>query len=415
MNILYIDHYVGSPNYGMEFRPYHLAREWIKKGHRVRMAGASFSHVRAKQPLDNGETIRKRTIENIDGIEYVWYPAPSYSGNGLGRIVNIIVFLARLYLDSNRTIAEFKPDVVIASSTYPMDIWVANHVAKKADARLVYEIHDPWPLIPMELGGMSAGHPFIRICQKAENDAFKLADVVVSIWTKMRDYVAEHGFDLNRFYTIPNGVVVDDWSPEKQNPLTNIEMVNNVSQLKSDGKIIVGFAGAHGTANALEYLIQAAEQLRNEPFAFIFVGTGLEKENLQRLAADLKLDNVWFYDQVPKTQILALLQLFDIAFLGTRDRKVYRLGASLNKLADYMMAKKVVLYSSSVVDEWVTESGCGKCVLPEDSHAIAEGLRELGNLSAAEREAMGEKGKEFILKNYTTSKLAELFLSAMAK
>ena len=31
MNILYINHYAGSMKHGMEFRPYYLSREWIKK------------------------------------------------------------------------------------------------------------------------------------------------------------------------------------------------------------------------------------------------------------------------------------------------------------------------------------------------------------------------------------------------
>ena len=37
MNILYINHYAGSPEMGMEFRPYYLSREWVKMGHKVTM------------------------------------------------------------------------------------------------------------------------------------------------------------------------------------------------------------------------------------------------------------------------------------------------------------------------------------------------------------------------------------------
>ncbi len=35
---------------GMEYRPYYLAREWVRAGHRVQIVAASFSHVRALQP-----------------------------------------------------------------------------------------------------------------------------------------------------------------------------------------------------------------------------------------------------------------------------------------------------------------------------------------------------------------------------
>lgn len=51
MNILYIDHYAGSVQHGMEFRPYYLAREWVKLGHRARVIGADFSHLRTVNPM----------------------------------------------------------------------------------------------------------------------------------------------------------------------------------------------------------------------------------------------------------------------------------------------------------------------------------------------------------------------------
>ena len=59
--------------------------------------------------------------------------------------------------------------MVIAASTYPMDIWPARRIAKRAKAKLVYEVHDLWPLSPMELGGMSRWHPFIMWVQMAED------------------------------------------------------------------------------------------------------------------------------------------------------------------------------------------------------------------------------------------------------
>lgn len=39
MNILLINHYAGSPELGMEFRPYYMAKEWVKAGHQVLIVG----------------------------------------------------------------------------------------------------------------------------------------------------------------------------------------------------------------------------------------------------------------------------------------------------------------------------------------------------------------------------------------
>ena len=42
MNILYVNHYAGAPAYGMEYRPYYLAREWVRAGHKVRVLAGSY-------------------------------------------------------------------------------------------------------------------------------------------------------------------------------------------------------------------------------------------------------------------------------------------------------------------------------------------------------------------------------------
>jgi len=69
MNILLINHYAGSPRHGMEYRPYYLAREWVRGGHRVQIVAGSFSHVRSVQPAlpQGGE---HALDEVIDGVAY---------------------------------------------------------------------------------------------------------------------------------------------------------------------------------------------------------------------------------------------------------------------------------------------------------------------------------------------------------
>mgnify|MGYP003350035716 CR=1 FL=1 len=50
MNLLLINHYAGTPALGMEYRPYYLAREWVRLGHEVMIIASAQSHYRARQP-----------------------------------------------------------------------------------------------------------------------------------------------------------------------------------------------------------------------------------------------------------------------------------------------------------------------------------------------------------------------------
>jgi len=80
MNILYLNHYAGTPALGMEYRPYYLAREWTRLGHRVQMVACATSHVRATAPVHRDHPINAPTHQDIDGIDYLWFPGPASGG-----------------------------------------------------------------------------------------------------------------------------------------------------------------------------------------------------------------------------------------------------------------------------------------------------------------------------------------------
>lgn len=413
MNILYLNHYAGSPLHGMEYRPYYLAREWVQAGHQVRMVAADYSHVRAKQPVRPGAA--GPWSEIIDGIDYHWYPSPPYAGNGLGRVKNIWAFLRQVWTDAPQIARTFQPDVVIASSTYPMDIWVAERIARLTrktgkPCKLVFEVHDLWPLSPIELGGMSPRHPFIMLCQAAENHAYQHADVVVSMLPKVADHMQSHGLDLRKLHIVPNGITLDEWQGDA--PALREDIAAHIAAQRAGGRTLVGYAGSHGTPNALDVMLQAAELLRNEPFSFVLVGDGHEKAALQRQARALGLDQVAFFDPIPKAQIPSFLARVDIAYIGWQRVPIYRFGIAPNKLMDYMMARCVVLHSVEAGNDPVAEAGCGITVPPADPPAIAAGLRELARLDAATRERMGEAGRQFVLANHTYPVLAQRFIES---
>ena len=410
MNILLVNHYAGSPRHGMEFRPYYLAREWVRAGHRVQIVAASYSHVRNRQP-DLPDGGRSALDERIDGVDYRWLPTPPYAGNGLGRARNIWTFLRRLWRESPRLASVVRPDVVIASSTYPMDIWVARRLARLARARLVYEVHDLWPASPVELGGMSPGHPFIRLAQKAEDDAYRDADAVISMLPCVAEHMQRHGLDLSKLRIVPNGIAPEEWADAPAS--LGADFAEHLETQRRAGRTLVGYAGSHGLPNALDTLLDAAALLRGEPCAFVLVGDGHEKARLVQRAHAERLSNVAFFAPIPKAAVPAFLRAVDIAYIGWQRRPIYRYGIAPNKLMDYMMAGCAVLHSVEAGNDPVAEAGCGLTVAPESPAAVAEGLRTLAALPASERAAMGARGRAFVLAHHTYPVLAARFIAAL--
>ena len=91
---------------------------------------------------------------------------------------------------------------------------------------MVYEIHDLWPLSPIELGGMSPKHPFIRLCQKAENDCYQYSDAIVSILPNVHEHVMANGLDIKKLYIVPNGIVEEEWNETNSEELSDKSIVS---------------------------------------------------------------------------------------------------------------------------------------------------------------------------------------------
>ena len=386
MNILLINHYAGSKTHGMEYRPYYLAREWVRAGHTATIVASAFSHLRAKAP----ETTGRVTEESIDGVRYLWYRTPAYQGNGAARVRNILSFVRQVWSDARRLARRFEPDLVIASSTYPLDIVPARRLARAGGAKLVYEVHDLWPLTPIELGGLSPRHPFIALMQWAENQACRRADRVVSLLPKADLHLAEHGMTPEKFHYIPNGVSLDEWLPSDA-PLP-AEHQAMLAGERAAGRFLLGYTGGHALSNALDSLIDAAAPLRTMPVSIVLVGSGVEKQRLQRKSRELGLANVVFLPPVPRALMPRVLREFDACYLGWARSPLYRFGIGPNKLLDYMMAAKPVIHAVEAANDLVAETGCGLSIPPENPQAIAEAVTRLLRTAPAERDALGQPG-----------------------
>lgn len=383
-----------------------MAKEWINMGNKVCIVGASFSHVRTVQP----ETLKEITEETIDGIKYIWVRTPVYKGNGVGRFLNMLTFIVKLILFNNKILKMFSPDVVIASSTYPLDIFPAKILKKKVKAKLIYEVHDLWPLSPMILGGMSKYHPFIMLMQIGENMACKWADKVVSMLPLAKEHLQSHGMAPQNFVYVPNGIVLEDWETDEKVPEIHKK---EIEKLKTERKFLVCYAGSHGLANALEPFIKCGKYVEELGVYLVLIGDGPCKSELIDMAKKEGITNVSFLPPVPKRNIPAILREMDLLFFSLQKCPLFRFGVSPNKLFDYMMAEKPIINAVEAGNDLVRESGCGITVEPGNIENYVNAIKLFVKMKQEEREAMGKRGKEFVLKHHNYKILAHKFFNEM--
>ncbi|MBQ0004713.1 MAG: glycosyltransferase family 4 protein [Clostridiales bacterium] len=409
MNILYINHYAGSISMGMEFRPYYLAKEWMKLGHKVRIIAADYSHLRKNNP----KVKKNFEIQVIDGVEYQFIKTGVYSGNGVSRAVTMEQFCQALILKANKLVEEFKPDVVISSSTYPLDSIPAKRIAKKAGAKLIHEVHDMWPSTLYEVGGMSKKHPFVTLMQIGENYAYRNCDELVSLLSDAKPYMVSHGLKSPKFHCIRNGIDEAEWTDQEMLPEEHQKILDGISE---DNKFIVGYFGGHALSNNLDFLLDvAAASKENEKLAFVLVGDGFKKEELMERAEKEALSNVVFLPAVAKNQVPALLNCFDVVFITAMKSPLYRFGVCMNKIFDTMMAATPSVVAVDTPTTPIGEADCGITVEADNVAEAKAAIEELAALTKADLEEMGLRGRNEALEKYTYENIAKQFAELFGK
>lgn len=390
-----INQYASTPETGIGGRHYEIARELARKGHDVYLIAASWHHL-----LRSGQAEPPSGTVDVEGFKLVRIPTRRYAhAHDKRRILNWLTFawaLTRLQRSGCR-----RPDVVVCSSPSLFSFLGAEQVARRAGCRLVFEVRDIWPLTLIEIGGMSPRHPAVRAMQWIEDRAYRISDRVVSNLPGAVEHMASRGMDRRKFCWIPNGFSRSEVEAAERLP-------PDVEARFPVGKFVVGYAGTLGAANALEVLIDAAALLKDHPdIAFVLVGQGRERKDLETKAREQGLDNVHFLPPVPKVQVQSVLKRFDVCFVGSTKSPLYRFGASPNKLFDYLVSGKPIIYGiDSPGYSPVSDAGAGLSVPAEDAPALAAAVLELHRATETERLEMGENGRRTAFEHHEYAMMA---------
>ena len=85
----------------------------------------------------------------------------------------------------------------------------------------------------------------------------------------------------------------------------------------------------------------------------------------------------------------------------------------MNKLYDYMMAGKPIIYGIRAANNEVKEAECGITIEPESTESLVNAILEIKGKSSEERERLGLKGKKWVLENREYETLAKQFVEVM--
>ena len=261
-------------------------------------------------------------------------------------------------------------------------------------------------MILTENGGFSPANPFVRALGWVERAGYRHADAIVATMPNLRPHVAEVLGYERQVHCVPMGV-----SDELQrNPIA--EFPAHLESVFPKDKFVVTHAGSIGIDNALDVLFEAARLLKDHPtIAFFVIGSGDLVGRYKALCADLP--NVIFADPVPSALVQPILQRSAVLYFSAHPTVVLQYGQSLNKVIDYMFAARPIVASFTGYPSMINEADCGVFVPAGDTAALAETLREFAARPSAELDAIGWRGREWVLANRSYATLAERYAAIL--
>ena len=397
-----INNTAGSPEHGMVYRNFYIAKNLMALGHEVLIISSTFNHQFYKYPPDS-EVLNYSKVQDVP---FCWIKTNPYKGNGFGRLKAIVMF-AYLYRKLFKKIEFTPPDVVIASSPTPMLGVSAIDTKKYFKSKIIFEIRDLWPLTLISVGGMSKYNPFVVLMGFLEKLSYKNSDHIVSVLSEAYEYLKSHNIAKDNFTCIPNGY--------EMNSVAYAEDVlpPEYAQAFTGADFYLVYTGAHGVANNLDNLIDAARLILDLPIKILLIGDGQEKQRLIDYAQGL--DNIIFLDFVPKEQVASILKQADACYFGVKKITIYKYGMSPNKIFDYMFAEKPIICVAETKNSVVELSGCGFMVEPENPTKLAETIRNIFLMKKEDRSEIGLLGKNYLLDNHMYSVLAKKYEELISK
>ncbi|MDA9860696.1 glycosyltransferase family 4 protein [Planctomycetota bacterium] len=400
MNIWIVNQYSMPPSHPGITRHYEFAQQLIKRGHSVKLICQDYLHSSKKRPIDlSGQPYLE---QDIDGVDFMWVHVNEYSGNGVGRVVNMAQFAKRVLRHAGKFSGD-APDIIIGSSPSPFAANAARKLAKKYKVPFVLEVRDLWPQTFIDLGEMSKWHPFILLLKHLEKKLYRGANAIISVLPNSIEYIANIRGSSSNIHFIPNGCTLADRPWE--------EPTKNNSTFK------ICYAGSMGLSNSLDTLIDAAIIIKQRGNAsnirIALCGQGTHKSELVKKCLLAELGFIEFIDPLPKSAIHSFLVTADAFVVTMKETPLYQYGISFNKIFDYLAMGRPIVTATCATKDPVVESGAGFAVKAEDPGQLADALEDIAKLSIEKRKELGRRGRDWVLRNNSFASLSDRLEEAL--
>jgi glycosyltransferase involved in cell wall biosynthesis len=332
--------------------------------------------------------------------------AQLWPGRIRGKAVNGVLYTLRAGLHVLR--AWRRSNVLLVTTAPPFLPFIAYLAYLLFRLPYVCILYDLYPDIAIALGVVSKDNWLARLWRAINKQVWLNAKGIVVLSPAMKEQVVANCPQIAEKIS-----VIHSWAnPELIVPIPKQE---NWFALKHNlvDKFTVLYSGNMGRCHDMATILEAAQQLQDEPVQFVCIGGGAKRDELIQEVNQLELRNFTFLPYQDKKVLPYSLTACDLS-LVTVDASTESLVVPSKLYSALASGRPVAVICSqySYLRQLITEADCGSTFDNGDSHSLAQFIRLLSRDQQL-GERMGKAGRQYLRSHFTPKIISQQYLDVL--
>ena len=304
-----------------------------------------------------------------------------------------------------------KQDVLLVESP-PLFLGITAYLLSRAKgAKMIFNVSDLWPESAEKLEIIN-NKTLLSLATKLEEFCYRKSALITGQTQGIVRNIKSR-FPNKKVYWLKNGVDIKFYDVNKTQQEANAWRKTNGY---SEEDFILFYGGIIGHAQGLDIILNAAKILEDKPkIKFVMLGSGPEKERLLALKEEIKLNNLEFYDAVPKTKMQEIIMDMNATIVPLKKLDLFK-GAIPSKIFENLALKKPIILGleGEAKELFIDEGNCGLAFEPENTDDLVKQILVLYN-NPEQSKQLGENGLKYASENFNRDKIAEGLFEELKK
>ncbi len=293
-------------------------------------------------------------------------------------------------------------EIILLTTAPPFLPLMGYLLSRIRKIRYICLLYDLYPDIAIELDVIKKQHWISKLWDYFNRLTWQQSEAIIVLSETMKDRIlAKQPGIGDKIHVISNWVDSEQIRPRhKQNNWF-------AQQHGLVEPFTVLYSGNMGRCHDLDTLFNAIILLRNTPIRFVFVGGGDKRKDFQQRTAALGLTNCLFLPYQSRENLPYSLTACDVSIVSISAGMEGLVAPS--KLYSALATGRPIVSicpENSYLNGVFAEAKCGTTVRNGDSQGLATYLHRLSHNPLLTWK-LGQSGREYCLKNYTSAKIAE--------